>query len=275
MADLARAHPPAARVRLHGDLVLRGGHAFLGRRADPEGPRPRSGRDRTCWSSRTSWTPGLTLKYLLKNLAARKPASLEVAALLRKVGIQKVDLDVRYVGLRHPERVRRGLRARLRREVPEPAVHRHAQACPPTAGDSREPAVSRGRPRLMRRLPLLLMLTCPGPRPSPCLVFNGPGRDRRHRGHRARRPHLPRGIARSRLLARTVDRHRARDRRGWLVERGRDRWHGAATRWTCRRAPTRSLRSRRRPTDRHPADRPRSTKARRCSLDLEVDTGIR
>jgi hypoxanthine phosphoribosyltransferase len=45
---------------------------------------------------------GLTLKYLLKNLAARKPASLEVAALLRKVGIQKVDLDVRYVGFDIP-----------------------------------------------------------------------------------------------------------------------------------------------------------------------------
>lgn len=45
---------------------------------------------------------GLTLKYLLKNLAARKPASLEVAALLRKVGIQKVALDVRYVGFDIP-----------------------------------------------------------------------------------------------------------------------------------------------------------------------------
>jgi len=45
---------------------------------------------------------GLTLKYLLKNLAARKPASLEVAALLRKVGIQKVDLDIRYVGFDIP-----------------------------------------------------------------------------------------------------------------------------------------------------------------------------
>ena len=41
---------------------------------------------------------GLTLKYLLKNLAARKPASLEVAALLRKTGLQKVPLDLRYVG---------------------------------------------------------------------------------------------------------------------------------------------------------------------------------
>jgi len=45
---------------------------------------------------------GLTLKYLLKNLAARKPASLEVAALLRKEGIQQVDLDVRYVGFDIP-----------------------------------------------------------------------------------------------------------------------------------------------------------------------------
>ena len=45
---------------------------------------------------------GLTLKYLLKNLAGRKPASLEVAALLRKEGIQQVNLDVRYVGFDIP-----------------------------------------------------------------------------------------------------------------------------------------------------------------------------
>jgi len=45
---------------------------------------------------------GLTLKYLLKNLAARKPASLEVAALLRKEGIQQVPLDLRYVGFDIP-----------------------------------------------------------------------------------------------------------------------------------------------------------------------------
>ena len=47
---------------------------------------------------------GLTLKYLLKNLAARKPASLEVAALLRKTGLQKVPLDLRYVGFEIPSR---------------------------------------------------------------------------------------------------------------------------------------------------------------------------
>ncbi len=45
---------------------------------------------------------GLTLKYLLKNLAGRKPGTLEVAALLRKEGIQKVPLDLRYVGFDIP-----------------------------------------------------------------------------------------------------------------------------------------------------------------------------
>jgi hypoxanthine phosphoribosyltransferase len=41
---------------------------------------------------------GLTLNYLLKSLRVRRPASLEVAALLLKEGIQRVELDVRYVG---------------------------------------------------------------------------------------------------------------------------------------------------------------------------------
>lgn len=41
---------------------------------------------------------GLTLNYLVKSLRVRKPESLEVAALLVKQGIQRVELDVRYVG---------------------------------------------------------------------------------------------------------------------------------------------------------------------------------
>jgi hypoxanthine phosphoribosyltransferase len=45
---------------------------------------------------------GLTLNYLLKNLKGRKPASLEVAALLNKVGLQKVPIDIRYVGFEIP-----------------------------------------------------------------------------------------------------------------------------------------------------------------------------
>ena len=45
---------------------------------------------------------GLTLSYLMKNLKARRPASLEVCALLSKPEVQKVDLDVRYHGFALP-----------------------------------------------------------------------------------------------------------------------------------------------------------------------------
>ena len=40
---------------------------------------------------------GLTLNYLMKSLKVRKPASLEIAALLLKEGIQRVPLEVKYV----------------------------------------------------------------------------------------------------------------------------------------------------------------------------------
>jgi len=39
---------------------------------------------------------GLTLNYLIKSLKVRKPASLEVAALLLKEGVQRAPLDVKY-----------------------------------------------------------------------------------------------------------------------------------------------------------------------------------
>lgn len=41
---------------------------------------------------------GLTLNYLMKSLSVRKPASLEVAALLVKTGVQRAELSVRYEG---------------------------------------------------------------------------------------------------------------------------------------------------------------------------------
>jgi len=41
---------------------------------------------------------GLTLNYLIKSLRVRKPASLEIAAMLLKEGIQRVPIDVKYVG---------------------------------------------------------------------------------------------------------------------------------------------------------------------------------
>lgn len=45
---------------------------------------------------------GLTLKYLLKNLWAREPASLEVCALLRKDGAAPMERPLRYVGFEIP-----------------------------------------------------------------------------------------------------------------------------------------------------------------------------
>jgi hypoxanthine phosphoribosyltransferase len=47
---------------------------------------------------------GLTLHYLLRNLAARGPASVEVCALLTKPDRRKIDLDARYVGFEIPDR---------------------------------------------------------------------------------------------------------------------------------------------------------------------------
>lgn len=46
---------------------------------------------------------GLTLKYLLKNLASRKPKSLEVVALLSKEGKQRVPISCKYVGYNVPD----------------------------------------------------------------------------------------------------------------------------------------------------------------------------
>jgi hypoxanthine phosphoribosyltransferase len=47
---------------------------------------------------------GLTLQYLMRNLGARRPASLEVCALLTKPERRKVDLPTRYLGFEIPDR---------------------------------------------------------------------------------------------------------------------------------------------------------------------------
>ncbi len=41
---------------------------------------------------------GLTLTYLMQNLASRNPASLNIMAMFRKPEAMKIDIDVRYVG---------------------------------------------------------------------------------------------------------------------------------------------------------------------------------
>lgn len=47
---------------------------------------------------------GLTLQYLLRNLGARNPRSLDVCALLTKPARRKVELPTKYVGFEIPNR---------------------------------------------------------------------------------------------------------------------------------------------------------------------------
>ncbi len=47
---------------------------------------------------------GLTLHYLMKNLKAREPRSLEVCSLLTKPERRRVDLPIKYVGFEIPNR---------------------------------------------------------------------------------------------------------------------------------------------------------------------------
>ncbi len=47
---------------------------------------------------------GLTLSYLMRSLAAREPASLEVCALLTKPERREIEIPVRYVGFEIPNK---------------------------------------------------------------------------------------------------------------------------------------------------------------------------
>ncbi len=47
---------------------------------------------------------GLTLSYLVRNLSAREPASLEICALLTKPARREIEVPVRYVGFEIPNR---------------------------------------------------------------------------------------------------------------------------------------------------------------------------
>ena len=47
---------------------------------------------------------GLTLSYLIRNLDAREPATLEVCALMTKPERREIDVPVRYVGFEIPNR---------------------------------------------------------------------------------------------------------------------------------------------------------------------------
>jgi hypoxanthine phosphoribosyltransferase len=47
---------------------------------------------------------GLTLSYLLRNLEAREPGSLEICALLTKPARREIDIECRYIGFEIPNR---------------------------------------------------------------------------------------------------------------------------------------------------------------------------
>jgi hypoxanthine phosphoribosyltransferase len=47
---------------------------------------------------------GLTLSYLMRNLEAREPASLEICALLTKPERREIEVPVKYVGFEIPDR---------------------------------------------------------------------------------------------------------------------------------------------------------------------------
>jgi hypoxanthine phosphoribosyltransferase len=47
---------------------------------------------------------GLTLSYLMRNLEAREPATLEICALMTKPDRREIDVPVRYIGFEIPNR---------------------------------------------------------------------------------------------------------------------------------------------------------------------------
>jgi hypoxanthine phosphoribosyltransferase len=101
MADIARAlRTPVSMefmaVSSYGSSTSSSGVVRILKDLDRRSPTS------TCWSSRTSSTPGLTLSWLLKNMSSRHPASVEVVALLRKPDAAKVNVPVRYVGFDIP-----------------------------------------------------------------------------------------------------------------------------------------------------------------------------
>ena len=81
---------------------------------------------------------GLTLNYLLRNLRARGPVSLEVCALLTKPERRKIDLPARYIGFEIPNRFAIGYgldHAERYRNLPFVAALVDAGAAMPEAQD--------------------------------------------------------------------------------------------------------------------------------------------
>ncbi len=65
---------------------------------------------------------GLTLSYLLRNLEARNPASVQVCALLTKPERRVADIECRYVGFEIPNRFAIGYGLDYGGALPQPAL---------------------------------------------------------------------------------------------------------------------------------------------------------
>ena len=106
LADLMRQIDPV-RGRLHGRLLVRLGDGLSGVvRILKDLDTPIEGRDVLIVEDIVD--SGLTLQYLMRNLGARNPASLEVCALLTKPARRKVELPTRFIGFEIPDRSRSG-----------------------------------------------------------------------------------------------------------------------------------------------------------------------
>ena len=89
---------PVSRPLLNGaaagdEFRLNGIARFQGRAADP-----RVGLEERIEVFEDIIDSGLTLSYLLKHLRSRRPASVEVCALLTKPSRRRADIPCRYVG---------------------------------------------------------------------------------------------------------------------------------------------------------------------------------
>ena len=127
VADLIRAAPDRPHRRLRARLELRRGHDVLGHGAARRRPDVSTSRTATSSSSTTSSTPGLTLACLKRTLEARRPRSVRACVLLDKVEPAAGRRRDRLRRLHDPQRVRGGLRLRLRRALPQPAPRRRAR----------------------------------------------------------------------------------------------------------------------------------------------------
>ena len=67
---------------------------------------------------------GLSLSYLVRNFETRQPASIRICALLVKQRNRLGGAQARLRGARDPRRLRRGLRPRRGRALPQPALRR-------------------------------------------------------------------------------------------------------------------------------------------------------